>query len=122
MPLSIEEQLRREILDNYRSVRAFTQTIGLPYSTVDNIFKRGIDGTAVITVAKVFHALGLDMNSIGRSTLRRQGEPSSLPLGISSVEEDLVVLADNFRAMDREGQETLRRVSEDMGVPADHFV
>ena len=114
MPLSIEEQLRREILDNYRSVRAFTQTIGLPYSTVDNIFKRGIDGTAVITVAKVFHALGLDMNSIGRSTLRRQGEPSSLPLGISSVEEDLEVLADNFRAMDREGQETLRRLSEDM--------
>ncbi len=114
MPLTIEEQLKREILDQYRSVRAFTQVIGLPYSTVDNIFKRGINGTAVITVARVFRALGLDMDSIGRSTLRRQGEPSGPPAVLTEEEQHLEQLADNYRVMNEEGRETLLRLSEDM--------
>ena len=104
MPLTIEEQLKREILDQYRSVRAFTQVIGLPYSTVDNIFKRGINGTAVITVARVFRALGLDMDSIGRSTLRRQGEPSGPPAVLTEEEQHLEQLADNYRVMNEEGR------------------
>ncbi|HJD24193.1 MAG TPA: hypothetical protein H9694_08645 [Firmicutes bacterium] len=114
MPLSLEEQLKREILDQYRSIRAFTKEIGLPYSTIDNIFKRGINGTAVITVAKVFRTLGLDMDSIGRSTLRRAGEPARPQLAESEEEKPLEVLADNYRAMNKEGRETLVRLSEDM--------
>ena len=31
--MTIEEQLKNEILNNYKSVRAFTQKIDIPYST-----------------------------------------------------------------------------------------
>ena len=48
--MPIEEQLKQLILSNYKSVRAFTMETAIPYSTVDNIFKRGIGGTAVTTV------------------------------------------------------------------------
>lgn len=116
MPLSIEEQLKREILDQYRSVRAFTQAIGLPYSTVDNIFKRGINGTAVITVAKVFRALGLEMDSIGRANLRRRGEPEGGAAGPETDDKRLELLVANYQGMNDEGREMLARLSEDMAA------
>ena len=91
---SIEEQLKQEILSQYRSVRAFTQAIGLPYSTVDNIFKRGIGGTAVTTVAKVFRALGLELDSISQRTLRPQ-EPAVRPLP-DETDAQQIRLLDNY--------------------------
>ena len=109
---SIEEQLKQEILSQYRSVRAFTQAIGLPYSTVDNIFKRGIGGTAVTTVAKVFRALGLELDSISQRTLRPQ-EPAVRPLPDETYAQQSRLL-DNYRSMNEQGRETLVRLSDDM--------
>lgn len=112
--LSIEEQLKQEILSQYRSVRAFTQAIGLPYSTVDNIFKRGIGGTAVTTVAKVFQTLGLELDSIGQSTLRSKEEaapPHAVP-DVADAQQSR--LLDNYRSMNEQGRETLVRLSDDM--------
>ena len=37
-----EDLLKEVILDKYKSIREFTQEIGMPYSTVDTILKRGI--------------------------------------------------------------------------------
>ena len=52
--MNVEERLKELILANYKSIRAFTVAAGIPYSTVDNIFKRGIGGTAVTTVVTPF--------------------------------------------------------------------
>lgn len=68
--MTIEEQLKQEILSRYKSVRAFTTTIGIPYSTLDSVFKRGISNAGVSTMIKVFHALGLDIESIHDGELR----------------------------------------------------
>lgn len=68
--MTIEEQLKKHILSQYRSVRAFTQSIGIPYSTVDTMFKRGIGGTGISTVIKIFHALNLDVESIETGCLK----------------------------------------------------
>ena len=105
----IEEQLKREILGQYRSVRAFTQALGLPYSTVDNIFKRGIGGTAVSTVARVFRSLGLDMDSIADGALRPRA-------GSEPRDRLLQSLMDNYDGMNDEGRRTLVRLSEDMAA------
>lgn len=68
--LTIEEQLKKHILSQYRSVRAFTQSIGIPYSTVDTMFKRGIGGAGINTVIKIFHALNLEIESIETGCLK----------------------------------------------------
>ena len=62
--MTIEEQLKKHILSQYKSVRAFTQAVNIPYSTVDTMFKRGIGGTGINTVMKIFHTLNLDIESI----------------------------------------------------------
>lgn len=68
--MSIEEQLKQEILSQYKSVRAFTTAIGIPYTTLDSVFKRGVQNAGVCTMIKVFNALNLDIESIQCGELR----------------------------------------------------
>ena len=68
--MTIEEQLKQEILSRYKSVRAFTTAIGIPYTTLDSVFKRGIQKAGVSTMIKVFNALNLDIESIQDGVLR----------------------------------------------------
>ena len=62
--MTLEEQLKSEILSRYKSVRAFTTAIGIPYSTLDSVFKRGVTNAGIGTMLKVFSALDLDIESI----------------------------------------------------------
>jgi len=70
--MTIEEQLKNEILRKYKSVRAFTNTINIPYSTLDSVFKRGIANSGVSTMIKVFNALDLDIESTQSGELRHR--------------------------------------------------
>ena len=69
--MTLEEQLHNKILEKYKSVRAFTQEISVPYSTLDNILKRpnGINNSGVNLIGKIFDALDLDIYSIATGTL-----------------------------------------------------
>lgn len=62
--MSIEEQLKEAILVQYKSIRAFTMDIDIPYSTIDNMLKRGVSGASVSTVIKVCNSLGIDIESL----------------------------------------------------------
>ena len=73
--MSIEEQLKSIILSKYKSVRAFTTSIGIPYTTLDSVFKRGICKAGVETMLKVFSALNLDVESITTGTLTEKKAP-----------------------------------------------
>lgn len=75
--MTLEEQLKRKILERYKSVRAFTSAIGVSYSTVDSALKRehGIKNAGIVTMLKIFDALGLDIESVAEGTLRNKGEP-----------------------------------------------
>ena len=70
--MTLEEQLKQEILGRYKSVRAFTTSINIPYSTLDSVFKRGIANAGVSTMIKVFDALDLDIESIAFGELRHR--------------------------------------------------
>ena len=73
--MTIEEQLKAEILSQYKSVRAFTTAINIPYTTLDSVFKRGIGKAGIDTMIKVFNALGLEIESIPTGTLRQKNPP-----------------------------------------------
>lgn len=62
--MKVEEALKNYILSKYKSIRAFTQDIEVPYSTVDTMFKRGISGTSVSTMLKICSALNLDIDRL----------------------------------------------------------
>lgn len=63
--MPVEQDLKNLILQKYRSVRAFSEQTGIPYSTIDSIFKRGISNSSVSNIIKICRALGIDADSLG---------------------------------------------------------
>lgn len=70
--MTVEEQLKSEILSRYKSIAAFTSAIGVPNSTLNSVFKRGISNAGISTMIKVFNALDLDVESIQTGTLEKK--------------------------------------------------
>ena len=62
--MTIEEKLKNLILSRYLSIRDFTEYIGLPYTTLDSMFRRGIDKSSISNVLKVCKALGISMDAL----------------------------------------------------------
>ena len=84
--MTIEDQLKNEILSRYKSIRAFTTAIKIPYTTLDSVFKRGISNAGISTMLKVFGALDLDIESVRTGKLRYRTETKSEPAGEATSE------------------------------------
>ena len=111
--LTIEEQLKTKILDQYKSVRAFTQEIDIPYSTVDTLFKRGIYGTGVSTILKIFKALDLDVESISTGELKPKTKNApAAERSESDIRKSRLI--HNYDQLNELGQDTLVTYSDDI--------
>jgi transcriptional regulator with XRE-family HTH domain len=64
IPLEPEKVLKDLILSRYKSIREFAIETGIPYSTIDSIFKRGIANSGVSNVMKICNKLGIDIDSL----------------------------------------------------------
>ena len=112
--MTLEEQLKSEILNRYKSVRAFTTSINIPYSTLDSVFKRGITNAGVSTMIKVFSALDLDIESISSGILcHRVAEQKKSPDTTEAAlgEDHMIAL---YRELNHEGQEKLIDYADDL--------
>lgn len=110
--MTIEEQLKQKILERYKSVRAFTTSINIPYSTLDSVFKRGIANAGVSTMIKVFDALDLDLESIQSVELRNRTHKNSPSTAEAAPgEEQLISL---YRELNDEGMEKLVDYADDL--------
>lgn len=96
--MTVEEQLKQEILKQYKSVRAFTTEIGIPYTTLHSVFTRGIANAGIETMLKVFDALGLDIESVPTGTLRHKENEKS-PSAEESAPGDRVTLEESNRLL-----------------------
>ena len=115
--MSIEDQLRQLIVEKYGSVRAFTKVIGVPYSTIDSMLKRGLNGTGVATVLLVCLTLQIDIEELleGRVSPKRTSATEATP--VEEQSETYVLrstLLHNFDQLNQEGQERLVETSDDM--------
>ncbi|MBR6557403.1 MAG: hypothetical protein IKT70_00165 [Clostridia bacterium] len=55
----ITQLVKTEIQKQYKSVRKFSGTSGIPYSTLSNALSKGIGGTSYKTVIKICNLLNL---------------------------------------------------------------
>ncbi len=53
--------IRTEIKKQYKSIRQFSESIGIPQSTIVSALKNGIGGTAFDTVVKICETLNVKM-------------------------------------------------------------
>ena len=92
--MNVEEKIKELILANYKSIRAFTVAASIPYSTVDNIFKRGIGGT---TVVRICDLLGITVEGITHGII----EPKENSAQLTPTQAKLL---DSFDQLNEEGQ------------------
>lgn len=67
--MSTEEKLKDLILSKYKSVREFTITVDIPYTTLDSIFKRGIGNSSVSTILKICNALHIKADALANGEI-----------------------------------------------------
>ncbi|MEG1523982.1 MAG: S24 family peptidase [Clostridia bacterium] len=73
--MAVEQALKNLILAEYKSVRAFSESVGLPYSTIDSIFKRGISNSSVANVLKICRALDIEADALEEGRIERKISP-----------------------------------------------
>ena len=62
--MKIEDRIKQIILNKYRSIRAFTIAIGMPYSTFDSILQRGIENASITNIIRICKELDLDVDAL----------------------------------------------------------
>ena len=106
-------------MEKYGSVRAFTKTINVPYSTIDSMLKRGLDGTGVATVLLVCLSLQIDIEGLlnGQIVPKRIADDAApaimqiAPSCLSETEDQLIAF---HRELNSEGQEKLLDYADDL--------
>ncbi len=74
--MTIENQLRELILLKHGSLREFTFNIGIPYSTLSTILKKGIMTATMSNMVKICNALDIKLDELvaGRIVENKPGE------------------------------------------------
>lgn len=67
--MTTEEKLKDLILSRYKSIREFTLEIDFPYTTLDSIFKRGINNSSVSNVIKICKALHISADALAKGEI-----------------------------------------------------
>ena len=69
--MTIEEKLKQYIILNYKSLRNFVNNsgVGIPYTTVDGILKRGINKSSIDNVIKICHALDISADYLAQGKI-----------------------------------------------------
>ena len=62
--MTTEEKLKDLILKRYNSLREFSISIDVPNSTLDSIFRRGINNSSVANVIKICKALNISVDAL----------------------------------------------------------
>lgn len=78
--MTAEEKLKSLILNRYYSVREFTNEVGIPYTTMHSIFKRGIGNSSVTNVIKICKALGISADALADGEIVSVRERRSTPV------------------------------------------
>lgn len=101
----IEEDLKEFILSRYKSIRAFSQEINMPYSTLDSMFKRGLGNASITNVIRICDVLGISVDELSEGRISIKQEPK----GISVKETDLL---HKYRSVDDRGRQTIETVAD----------
>ena len=62
--MTIEEKLKQYIKSRYSSIREFTIRYDIPYTTIDSVFKRGINNSTISTIIRICKALGISADEL----------------------------------------------------------
>ena len=76
----LEANIKSLIIEKYGSLKKFSETIDMPWTTLDSILKRGMANSNITNVLKITRELGLDAEKIvdGDIVYSSKHEPTTL--------------------------------------------
>jgi len=78
--LKPEEILKEYILKKHKSIRGFSNESKIPYSTIDNVIRRGLGNAGVGTVMEICNRLEIDVESLYKYSQIVEKTPEVLTL------------------------------------------
>jgi len=105
----IEDDLKYLILRKYKSIREFANVINMPYSTIDSIFKRGLQNSGLANIIVICRELGISVDSLAEGAIVYAGgnSPRMNPLSAPALE-----VAEAYDAAPEPVQDAAYRVLE----------
>ena len=110
-----ENELKKLIKNEYKSIRAFSQVTKIPYSTIDNIFKRSIQGVNIQVVLKICSVLNIDVEEIKNDRLVLKNALNGYSSGESHTIAEKEIIS-NYRKLNTLGQEKVKEYMTDISA------
>lgn len=122
--MTIEQKLKNLILERYRSIREFTQTFDISYSTLDSILKRGIGNSSVTNIIKICKALNISVDGLGEgriiSNIERQRQfdnnSNDIDTIVANVKEQLLFYDNLTLEGETVDSETARAIAQGIDI------
>ena len=83
------EYLKEQIAKQYGNISKFAEHIGVPATTIRNIFTRGLDGIGTGTMVKICDALHIDVSSLMHDEPKMQLDFDDFTYALYSESRDL---------------------------------
>lgn len=76
----LEASIKALIIERYGSLKKFSETINMPWTTLDSILKRGMANSNITNVLKITRELGIDAEKIvdGEICFTEEKEPLTI--------------------------------------------
>ncbi len=91
-----EDKLKAYILDRYKSIREFTISIDMPYTTFDSVLKRGIDNSSITNIIKICKALNISADELANgnivSTISKPNYKNNVVEMLTLIKSDVIKL------------------------------
>lgn len=91
----LTETIRTEIRNQFKTVRSFSQQIGIPQTTVSSILKNGVGGTGYETIVKICKTLNIKLVNY------------NFPI---HIDDDSIKMIDIYNKLDERGKHCVKAI------------
>ena len=100
--MNIETELKELILSRFGTMKAFSEKIELPNSTIDSIFRRGVNNASITNIIKICKALEISADALADGRL--EAAPCSANSLYPPFSLDEISLIKKYRQLDPRGR------------------
>jgi predicted transcriptional regulator len=106
--MTVEEELKKLIINKYNSLANFSRKFDFPWSTINGILTRGVNNSSVTTIIKLCRALNLDLEKLTRGIIAEK------EIDPKNVSDDYMLIAchHNTGKLTEEEKEEIKQFAE----------
>lgn len=92
---SLTQMIRTEIKKQFKTMRSFSQQIGIPQTTISSILKNGVGGTGFDTIIKICRTLNIQLVDY------------EIPI---HIDDTVIKIINTYNTLDEKGKHTVKSV------------